>query len=67
MGREPGKDCGRVCVFELDSVACSGIAASNTSRVTIPDACCPLQVRCIDLQEPQGWVVVPLPPDDNPE
>ncbi len=29
--------------------------------------CCPLQVRCIDLQEPQGWVVVPLPPEDNPE
>lgn len=35
--------------------------------VTVADACCPLQVRCIDLQEPQGWVVVPLPPDDNPE
>ncbi|KAI7840503.1 hypothetical protein COHA_005802 [Chlorella ohadii] len=25
------------------------------------------EVRCIDLQEPQGWVVVPLPPEDNPE
>ena len=42
---------------------------------TGPFALCPLpclrlplcQVRVIELQEPQGWVVVPLPPDDQPE
>lgn len=37
---------------------------STPYRVDVP---VPPQVRCIDLQEPQGWVVVPLPPDDNPE
>ncbi len=26
-----------------------------------------LQVRVVDLHEPQGWVVVRLPPDDQPE
>lgn len=25
------------------------------------------QVRCIDLNEPQGWVVVGLTPDEQPE
>ena len=30
--------------------------------------CCPaLQVRCIELLEPQGWVVVSLTPEDQPE
>ena len=26
-----------------------------------------LQVRVIELSEPQGWVVVSLPPDEEPE
>lgn len=68
VGRQAeGREWHERCMVQAEHRQQQLLGACLQQDAARPGAACVLQVRSIELSEPQGWVVVSLPPDDEPE